>query len=279
MSRLYGRAFDVYQTASDFKKNQFPKYNEENGKISVNELLESTKILDFYLPQSAIDYLENYNIHISKSPILPRSVSEFPTMEKPYASIYFKGLFFKEEHKRELAFFLGSVLELMNPDKMPNDDNLPCEYGDLFPLLLEYLYLKENNKENLFITKHLVELKNYSEKYCKSYEAYNRHLVEDKENDLMIYSEDITSARLEYNQKIEKDFLDNTLQILVPLSSVDAALQIIDKTKSKEDYKKIIKLIYDNPDNDRQMLLNDLGYESYGHIRLRKEIEIARGRK
>ena len=279
MSRLYGRAFDVYRTSCELKNNILPKYNEESKKISVNDLVSSTKILDFYLPESAINYIENYPIHVSKSPILPRSVSEFPTLESPDAKIYFKGLNFKEEHKRELAFFLGSVLALMNPDKLPGEDDLPCEYGDLFPLLVEYLYLKENNKEDRFILKHLNALKWNGEKYCKTYEAYNKHLVTDRENELLIYSEDIDSAREDFNRKYEKDFLVNSLTILVPLSSLDAMLQIIDKIKTKEDFKKIVKLVYDNPDNNRQLLLRDYGIESFGHKRLRKEINDIRGRR
>ena len=276
MSRLYGRAFDVYQVSKELSEKQIPKYKEDNSKISLDDLIDSTNALDIYLPEEAIDYIINYPIHIVKSSFIPRNMSEFPSVHNPNATIYFKGARFKEEQKRDLSFFLGCVLSQVNPDELPKNFDLPCEYGDLFPLLMEYLYLKENNKEEIFLNKHLNSLKSNALKYQKIYEAYQKHLVVDRENELLILN-DADVARLDdFRNKSEQIFLENTLASLVPLSSVDGALQIIDKVKTKEDFKKIIKELYENPNNNRQELLRNYDIESFGYKRLRKELDSRR---
>ena len=273
MSRLYGRAFDVFQMSNSFKNYKIPKYNEDNKKVSLDELINSTDVLDLYLPQSAIDYIVNYPIHIVKSPIIPKNASEFPNINNPNATIYFKGINFKEEQKRDLVFFLGCVLSQINPDELPKENNLPCEYGDILPLLLEYIYLKENNKEDRFLLKHFNSLKFNAEKYQKVYEDHQKHLVSDTNKELSYYSEKEYSKREEYNKSIEDTFLKNTLTMLVPFSSVDGVLQVIDTFKTEKELKKIIELIYNNENNNRQELLNSFGIESYGYKRLRKELD------
>ena len=144
MSRLYGRSYDAYQTSKYIEENKLLKYKSNNKIINLDELVESTSILDFYLPENAIDYLINCPIHIVKSPFIPRNMSILPN-DKEDATIYFKGFNFKEEYKRELIFFLGTVLSIINPDKLPGEYDFPCEYGDIFPLLLEYIYLMDLN--------------------------------------------------------------------------------------------------------------------------------------
>ncbi len=273
MSRLYGRAFDVYQMSNYILSAKIPKYNEDNKKITLDELINSSGIIELYIPESAIDYIVNYPIHIVKSPIIPRNMSEFPNKTNPNATIYFKGFNFKEEHKRDLNFFLGCVLSQVNPDKLPKNNDLPCEYGDILPLLLEYLYLKENNKEDIFLPKHLESLKFNAEKYTKSYEIYHKYLANNGLYESSFLSQKQQEKIEEYNTKLENDFLKNTLTMLVPFSSVDGVLQVIDKIQTKEEYKDLIAKLYENKKNNRQDILKDYNIESYGYKRLRKEID------
>lgn len=273
MSRLYGRAFDVYQTSNYILQAKIPKYNDDNKKITFEELIDSTGDVEIYLPQTAIDYIINYPIHIVKSPIIPRNMSEFPNKNNPNATIYFKGINFKEEQKRDLVFFLGCVLSHVNPDELPKNNDLPCEYGDILPLLLEYLYLKENNKEDIFLPKHLESLKFNAEKYTKSYEIYHKYLANNGLYESSFLSQKQQEKIEEYNTKLENDFLKNTLTMLVPFSSVDGVLQVIDKTQTKEEYKELIAKLYENKKNNRQDILKDYNIESYGYKRLRKEID------
>ena len=273
MSRLYGRAFDVYQISKYLNGKEIPKYTENNKKISLDELIDSSEILDFYLPKSAIDYIVNYPIHIVKSPIIPKNMSSFPNEKNPNATIFFKGLSFKEEHKRDLIFFLGCVLSNINPDELPKDNDLPCEYGDILPLVLEYLYLKETNEEDKFLLKHLDSLKYNAIRYSKTYEAYHKYLVNNKSNELNYYTKE-EQEKIDYNNdRYEKDFLSNTLTMLIPYSSIDGTLQILDKLKTKDDFKMFINMLYENKNNNRQEVLKEFDIDSYGYKRLRKEID------
>ena len=273
MSRLYGRAFDVYQISNYLNGKKIPKYNEDNSKISIDELIDSSAILDLYLPQSAIDFILEYPIHIVKSPFIPRNMSSFPTKENPNATIFFKGMNFKKEQKRELNFFLGSVLSNINPDELPKKDNIPCEYGDILPLLLEYLYLKETNQEDRFLLKHLNSLKYKASNYSKLYEKYHRFLATNNWNELDYMTQEQLDRIEDNNKRMENEFLKNTLTMLVPFSSVDGLLQILDKIKTKEELKELINVLYENKNNDRQEILKEYDVSSYGYKRLRKEID------
>ncbi len=272
MSRLYGRAFDVFQMSKYLLDSKIPLYKDDNKKISLNELIDSSAVLDIYLPKEAIDYIVNHPIHISKSPFLPRNMSSFPTEKEPNASIYFKNTSFREEHKRELNFFLGCVLSNIYSDELPKKDDLPCEYGDILPLLLEYLYLKEINEEDRFVLKHLNTLKSSANSYQKVYETHQINLVTSKKHELeFLTSEKLREIEEDKNNK-EMKFLAETFLMLVPFSSLDGLLQIIDKIKTKEEMKELIKILFENKNNNRQEILKDYNIESYGYKRLRKEI-------
>ena len=273
MSRLYGRAFDVYQMSNYISETNIPRYIEDKKNISVDDLESTSTILNFYLPDSAIEYIENNNIHILKSPFFPKNMSALHNEKNREASIFFKGVNFKEEHKRELVFFLGAVLSQINADEMPKKDDLPCEYGEIFPLLLEYIYLKENDKEDRFIKKHLYSLKYHGEKYQKIYEDYQRCLVTNKSNQLNFYTQNELVKQEEIIRRQEAEFLGKTLTMLIPYSSVDGVLQIIDNYKSDDEIKDIIEKLFENKNNNRQELLKDYGIESYGFKRLRKEFD------
>ena len=270
MSRLYGRSYDVYRMSRYINELKLQKYKEDNRKITLDELIDSTAVLDLYLPKTAIEYLENCPIEIVKSPLIPRNASKIPTKEDNSAIIFFKGFNFKEEYKRELCFFLGTILSIINPDKLPKDDDLPCEYGDLFSLLLEYIYLKSVNKEDTFLLKHLNALDWNGKKYVESYENFQKYLVNDKVNDFLELSEVQLNKIEEEKNQIEKQFLSATLNTLVPLSSVDGILQLKDILDDEESTRKLINKLFENKDNDRQKILKDYGVESYGYKTLTK---------
>ena len=274
MSRLYGRAFDVFQISNYIKSADIPIYTEDKKNVSIDELMESSKILDLYIPDEALDYILNNQIHIVKSPFIPKNMTSFASDKNPNDTIFFKGMNFKEEHKRELVFFLGAVLSKINQDELPKSNDLPCEYGDVFPLLLEYIYLKEIGKEDRFLKKHLYCLKYHGDKYQKIYETYQRSLVTNKNNELNFYTQNELIKQDEIYKKREDQFLKDTLTMLIPFSSVDGILQIIDKINTKEELKELIKELYENKNNNRQEILNNIGIESYGYKRLRKEIDI-----
>ena len=72
-------------------------------------------------------------------------------------------------------------------------------------------------------------------------------------------------------------FLLNTLSFLVPLSSMDATLQIRDKYEKDKD--ALIELIYElieNENHNREEIMKSKDIDTYGFKTLRKEIK---GRK
>ena len=272
MSRLYGRSFDAYNISKYLNEIELQKYSANNKKIGLDELIDSTSVLDLYLPEQALDYLMNYPIHIVRSTIIPRNLSTLPNEKEKNATIYFKGFNFKEEYKRELIFFLGVVLSVINPDKLPNEFELNCEYGDLFPLLLEYLYLKKIDRQDDFSLKHLNEVKWNGKKYIKSYDAYQKYLLTDKYREFFYMSDDEDNKVNKYNKNLEKQFLSATLNTLVPLSSMDGVLELIDKLKDDDEIKNLVKLLFENKNNNRGEILSEYGIESFGLKRLKKEI-------
>ena len=275
MSRLYGRSFDAYQTSKYLKENRIKKYKSDNKRIDLSELVDSTTILDLYLPEKAIDFLTNYPIHIVKSPFIPKNLSTLPNGQNNNATIFFKGFNFKEEYKRELVFFLGTTLSVINPDKLPNEYEFPCEFGDLLPLLMEYIYLRENNKEKDFSLKHLNEVLWNGKNYIKIYDSFQRYLINDKYRNYY-YSDDEEDMGYKKYKENESNFLKATLDTIVPLSSLDGVLQIIDTIKDDSEMKKLIELLFENKNNDRSEILREYNIESFGLKRLKKEIDLRR---
>ena len=82
MSRLYGRAFDVYQMSRHLGEISLPKYREDNKKVSASDLVNSTEVLT----SIKIDSLgNNYKIEPIKGfkapmennvPMLPSEIYE-----------------------------------------------------------------------------------------------------------------------------------------------------------------------------------------------------------
>ena len=273
MSRLYGRTFDLFQTSNSVLYAEIPKYKFDTHKISPGELVSTTHVTDDYLPKEVLEYFDKHPIQILKSPFISRNRTQLPSEEKPEAIIEFKGFNFKKEHKRELAFFIGSIMSDAHPDELPKKDNLPCEYGDLLSLLIEYLYLKNTHQDDKFVLRHLHEIKELAYIYANKYEEHQKHIVNDTDNDSKFIADGSIESVFNENDKKERAFLANALVTLIPFSSFDGVLQIIDRVKTEKEIKELIQLLYENPGSNRQVLLQDYGVESFGYKRLRKEMD------
>lgn len=273
MSRLYGKSIDVYQTSKYLIDASLKKYKPDKTKTSEEELSSCPEKIELYLPDNAIEIIENNPIRIVLSPLAMKKASHLPTKKGEEPTLIFPRNKPIEEYKRELVFFLGTIISLSSPDLLPKDDNIPCEYGDLISLLLEYLYLKEIGKEEDFSRKHLKELEYNSRKYVINYDRYKKYLLSRKENNLYQLSEEQEEQLNKQYAEQEILFLKSTLTCLVPLSSMDGVLQIIDEIKDTNDIKKLLEKLIENDGNNRQKIINDLGIESFGYKRLRKEID------
>ena len=273
MSRLYGKSVDVYSASYKLVDRKIPKYKRDRSKTTWEEVIISPEEIEIYLPQNAIDIIEKNPIKIIQSPLAFKSASLLPKNDKEEPVMFFPRYSAIEEYKRELVFFLGELLSSKVPDKLPDDNSIPCEYSDVLGLLLEYLYLKENGKEDSFSSKHLNELLYNAKRYVKSYRNFQSAIVSKKSSELYLYRDSDIEKMNNNIDKMEKQFLDATLINLVPLSSMDAVLQIVDQIESKEDIKELIRVLVENENHDRQNILHDYGIDSFGYKRLTKEID------
>ena len=278
MSRLYGRSVDVFGAARYLKDNFVPSYKRNKAKTTWDEVATSPEKIELYLPESAKKMLQENPIRLVGSPLVIKATSILPREKEEEPTICFPRITPIEEYKKELMFFLGTILSINSPDEMPKSNDIPCEYSDILSLLIEYLYLKETNDTESFSKKHLEEILHNAKRYIKSYENYQRIILSRKDNDFAILThsqeQSLQSRYFEQDQK----FLKSTLEMVVCMSSMDAVLQIIDRIDDKEEIKQLLEKLIENKEHNRQKIINDMGIDSYGYKRLRKEIDNIRGR-
>lgn len=272
MSRIYGYSDSVYDVYNDLNNSKILKYNKDNNKTTWDDVINSVNDIDFYIPIEFKKSMENNKIRILRVPSIfnKNTIISTPTEEDEDPTIIFPSRSAKEEYKKELVYFIGVLLREVNCDNMPDLYNIPIEYNDVLPLILEYLYLKNNNLERVFSHQKIHELYVTSNLYVRSFNNYK------KIQELTYNSRYLPRKDYEKINELEKDslkkFEDLTLEYLIPLSSLDVSLQLIDNYNSI-DFKKLIKDLYNNYNNDRKEYINDLGIDSYGFKRVKEEIE------
>lgn len=272
MSRLYGRKTDIYRESILLRNTNLKHYKKDKSKIDLEELADAPSTIEEYLPDNAIKLMESNRVHIIENPLCITKGFVFPEKKGDEPKIFFPRFTPIEEYKKELLFFFGVLLSQHNPDNFPDENTIPGEFGDVLALLLEYLYLKEKGTDEDFALKHLHELKILAKSYIRSYESYERST--DRASFLSFYRLSDEKRKMfddNYAERTE-EFIKDTLTYIVPFSSMEAILQIIDKVKDKEEFKALIEELVANENNDRQHILNEHGINSFGYPRLTKEI-------
>ena len=159
----------------------------------------------------------------------------------------------KEEYKADLMYYIGDLLRRRRLDYMQDEYDIRCQFADVIPLLTQYLFFKETGKENRFFDRNANNLRLNAPQYNKIHTRFEKHPR-------------ITSV--DY-------LLRNTLLYLIPLSSMDAALQIIDKYgNDKVEMRYLLLQLIENENHNREEVINEIGIETYGFKRLRKEIDL-----
>lgn len=250
MSRLYGRINDVYNISRYMQENYHGKYKKDKTPTTGIELENAPALLVPYLTDDIIRYLDKLEINIAWNFFIKDTVYSGVGEEKNV--IIFPNKTVQEEYKRDLIYFIGDLLRRLNLDYMPNEQDIRCQYSDVLPLLLEYLYLRECDQEERFSDKHLSDLNLNAKHYIRLYEIFKK-----------------------YNKLLSEDtFLRNTLLYLVPLSSFDATLQISDEiANDKEALRSLISELIENPNHDREEVIAKRNIDTYGFKRLTKEID------
>lgn len=270
MSRVLGRTNDVVKVCDYIQCCSIPKY-KSNNKITTWDSVEKTiDIISLYLPEKAIDYLKGDEICIKKNPFRKYTFISIPENKSEKRLIRFPSLSAKEEYKRELAFYLGTILSYYKNDK-EDIYEVSGEYDNVLPYLLDYLYLKEANICDIFSLKHIDNIKNYT-KYYKAYnDEYNNFydMTSELKNDFSLKG---YNKYLKDCEKKDKELAKFTIDNLNMLSSLDAVLQLIDKNISKDELKTIISKLMLNEDDNRKYVLNDVNIDTLGHKRLIKEL-------
>ncbi len=249
MSRLYGRTNDIYSISKDLLENYNKKYERDNAIISFEKMDKSLEIIEKFIPRDAALFLKDAQIEVAWNLFIKDTIYSGYGEEKN--TIIFPTKKMKEEYRRDLVYFAGDLLRRINLDYVPDDFDIRCQYSDVLPLTLEYLFLKEIGKEDRFSDKHLQDLKLNAKEYVKIYENFHN------------YPEVFNEER----------FLKNSLLFLVPLSSFDMTLQIADEIVNDEDkLKLLIKELINNENHNREEVINKMNMDTYGFKRLRKEI-------
>ncbi len=273
MSRILGRSYDVYLASKELKDAHIRKYKDDHTKTSWKSIDESPEKYQMYLPDSAIEYLTDKKIKICKDPFLLYTEMQIPCNEEEDRYIKFPSMIPIEKFKTELAYFIGMLLADYHVDNEETLYSFPKEYSDLLPLLIVYLRLKVDGKEEEFRKKYLSILSNYVGTYITDYEAYKD--FEDFYGSAIIseMTREQYDKLVELSKENEEKMTSAVGETIIQLSAMDGALQIIDRCKSEEDFKNVIEALFLNKDGDRSSLLREQGIESYGYKRLRKEIE------
>ena len=251
MSRLYGRVEDVNSISNYLIENYNKLYIMGYKDIEDKELIDAPRTIFPYLSKDSINYINNCDVQVRWNNGIPGTI--YSGVGEDDNVIFFKTRQMREEYKTDLIYFIGDLLRRKNLDYMQDEHDIMCQYSDLLPLLIEYLYLREEGKEEVFSDRNLSDLRINAKEYHRIYEKRKRFpfLVS------------------------EKALLNNTLLYLVPLSSMDATLQIIDKIgDNKDELRLFIQQLIDNPNHNREEIVNEKNINTYGFKRLRKEIDM-----
>ena len=102
MSRLYGRAFDLYQASNELRNNNIQKYKSNNKRISLDELIATYPDYTNALFSCPGYTLYKFEIPINQS----KALLEYLHSIGKDASCFFDGLTGVKMSVEEEAFFL-----------------------------------------------------------------------------------------------------------------------------------------------------------------------------
>jgi len=253
-------------------KEKVVKYHEKNEKISKRILYEPFIVLKSYLPEHMRDIVFDQQLRVFTIPFIKQKV----IINADKKRIIFKGRGYKEENKRSMAFFAGSLFSITPLEEAKSfeltDDNKgmvesirfilsenDIDYKYFFGFLFEYLYLLEMQKKEQREIEQEPKNKDVkqlciSEEFEK--EAYNQfvrkylheftHLLEQynkKESniirDLAVYNHnDSSSVETTDDFNIENmKYVSFALNTQSILATFNTVLQIINLGMTKEDYR------------------------------------------
>lgn len=270
MNIVNEKGFDVYQVSKDLVGASLPRYKKDNRICSWPTIGQTPDLVRMYLPKKAIELLAEEPIIIRKNLFAIYTDTHLPDFDGDTRTISFPSLLPKEEFRRDLMFYIGMILSSYKKD---SENEIQNEYDDVLPFLLDYLYLKEVDREDSFSLKHLNILKKQGKVFNSFFDGYQK-LKALKDNPKYCSLSDEQRDKFVLTCIERKNELDAITEDTVPFfSSLDGALEIIDMAKSKEEIKSIIEQLILNEKENRKAVLEDLGIKPIGYKRLIKEID------
>ena len=263
---LYVRSTDVYDVSRELKKSKAPKYREDFSKAEWEDIENVKEKVKLYIPREAIQFIDSNPIKIVKVSPFRRDACFIDNQNIPTLQVH--GIPIKEYEKKYI-YLLGKILCNYSPNTR---DKTECEYEDIIPLILEYLYLMELGKESTFKSEHLHDLYRNSKNYIKIYQKYYEDILKDSKK-ISSIADESEALRFEWQLDNKKEsFVLETLNYLVKLSSLDVVLDVIDDFNDELDFKSILKMLIENKNHDRTGLVNDMGLCAYNFTNIRKEL-------
>ena len=160
MSRVLGKTNEISNICGYIQESINQKYKIDNNKTTWDDVINTINLTSYHLSNNVVDYIRKEKIHIKKSPLRKYTFISIPENENELRLIRFPSLIAKNEYKRELSLFLGYILSYYKCDK-EDFYEISGEFDDVLPFLLDYLYLRDNNKEEKFSLKHLGSYKKH----------------------------------------------------------------------------------------------------------------------
>ncbi len=273
MSRVLGRAMDVLQIVNYLQESELPKFFDDKTPTTWEEVENVKNKLKIYLPDSAIDFINKENIIIKKSPLRRYTLTSVPEYKDEKRFIRFPSNKPIKKFEREYAFYLGLLLSSYQIDTQEELLETGKEYDDILPLILEYLYMKDNHMGREFSLRHLNEIKHFSKYYKKIYMDYNHFYDFTNSSDTSELSEQEYENYLKMASDKDEEMERLTMEDITKLSSLEGTLQIIDRNLNNGQLKRLIHELMINKNENRSFVLYDYGIDSYGYKRLKKEID------
>ena len=276
MSRIYARSCELVNLSQYLNSFKIQKHQKDNEKIPWEEVALGENDLELYLTDDCIKFLTSKPIAICKDPLSRHAKRSVP-VDNEQTMVSFPSFIAKKEYQRELVFLLGLMLSLNKPDDDTNPFSYEVkdEYRDVLPLFAEYLFLRENGKDDIYSLKRLEELKTRTKDFPRVIGDYKNRV--EKAEDMLRNSsimpkkwyDEYIAFKGESIGEIEK----LTYDTLIPFSSMDATLQLIDMNLSQEEIKEFIDRMFKNESGNRTDIIKDYGVSSNKYKRLIKEFE------
>ncbi len=251
MSRLQGRVEDIYSFDKYIIENYNKPYVPDNTLITMEELEKSFETLFPYLYKEYVTYINNCNVAFYWNGRLKQPV--YSDQFQKDNVFFFPTKQLVEEYKADFMFYIGDLLSRKRLDYIHDVTDTKHQYGDLLPLLTQYLFYKETGREERFTERNISELRYSAPKFIKAYEKNQSFHTASRENKLLF----------------------NAYHAVVPLSSLDASLQLIDQIgDNKDEMRYLLHELIFNEHSSREEVMKDRKIETFGFKRLRKEIEL-----